>query len=181
MNGAVCYAFSQARFPRQPDPDTAAGAIDKMSEYVISAFIFGLTAGFKPGLLGIVVIQQTIEHGLRHGLKACLAPIVTDGPIIIAAFVLLTQFSDEAHFVEILGLLGGLYLLWLSLKIVRIKEINISNTLSKSKSLETAIKVNFLSPNPYSFWLTVGGTYLALGTKSQSAAFIVVSISTLVA
>lgn len=152
-----------------------------MNEYVISAFIFGLTAGFKPGPLGIVVIQQTLEHGLRHGLKACLAPIITDGPIIIVAFVLLTQFSDKTSFVGILSLVGGLYLLWLSLKIIRIKGIDISKTLSKPKSLETAIKVNLLSPNPYLFWFTVGGTYLALGTKSQSAAFIVVSIGTLVA
>lgn len=155
--------------------------ITKMNEYVISAFIFGLTAGFKPGPLGIVVIQETLEHGLRHGLKACLAPIITDGPIIIAALVVLTQFSDKTPFIGILSLVGGLYLLWLSLKIIRIKEINISNILSKPKSLETAIKVNLLSPNPYIFWFTVGGTYLALGSQSQSAAFIVVSIGTLVA
>lgn len=152
-----------------------------MNEYVISAFIFGLTAGFKPGPLGIVVIQQTLEHGLRYGLKASLAPIITDGPIIIAALVLLTQFSDKTPFIGILSLVGGLYLLWLSLKIMRIKEINISKTLSKPKSLETAIKVSLLSPNPYVFWFTVGGSYLALGTKSQIAAFIVVSIGTLVA
>ncbi len=41
-----------------------------MSEYIFSAFIFGLTAGFKPGPLGIVVIQQTLEHGLKSGIKA---------------------------------------------------------------------------------------------------------------
>ena len=152
-----------------------------MNEYVVSALIFGLTAGFKPGPLGIVVIQQTLEHGLRHGLKACLAPIITDGPIIIAALVVLTQFRDITKFIGILSFVGGLYLLWLSSKIIRIKEINVSNTLSNPKSLETAIKVTFLSPNPYLFWFTVGGAYLAPGTKSQSAAFIVVSIGTLVA
>jgi threonine/homoserine/homoserine lactone efflux protein len=154
--------------------------ITKMSEYVISAFIFGLTAGFKPGPLGIVVIQQTLEHGLKHGLKACLAPIITDGPIIIAALLVLKQFSDKTSFIGILSLVGGLYLLWLSLKIIRIKEINISKNLTNPKSLETAIKVNFLSPNPYLFWFTVGGTYLALGTPCQSVVFIVVSVGTLV-
>jgi threonine/homoserine/homoserine lactone efflux protein len=52
--------------------------------------------------------------------------------------------------------------------------------LAKPKSLETAIKVNLLSPNPYLFWFTVGGTYLVLGTQLQSIVFIVVSIGTLV-
>ncbi len=76
--------------------------------------------------------------------------------------------------------IGGIYLLWLSLKILRIKEINLSKSLGNSKSLATAIKVNFLSPYPYLFWFTVGGTYIALGTIAESTAFIVISIGTLV-
>ena len=151
-----------------------------MNEFVISAFVFGVTAGFKPGPLGIVVIQQTLEHGLKNGLKASLAPIVTDGPIIIAALLVLTQFKDISLFIGSLNLVGGLYLLWLSLKIIRIKEINISKSLGATKSLEAAIKVNLLSPNPYLFWFTVGGTYLVIGTKTQSVVFIIVSIGTLV-
>jgi threonine/homoserine/homoserine lactone efflux protein len=151
-----------------------------MNEFVISAFVFGLTAGFKPGPLGIVVIQQTLEHGLKNGLKASLAPIVTDGPIIIAALLVLTQYKNISLFIGSLSLVGGLYLLWLSLKIIRLKEINISKSLEVKKSLEVAIKVNLLSPNPYLFWFTVGGTYLAIGTNAQSMAFIIVSIGTLV-
>ena len=143
-----------------------------MNEFVISAFVFGVTAGFKPGPLGIVVIQQTLEHGLKNGLKASLAPIVTDGPIIIAALLVLTQFKDISLFIGSLSLVGGLYLLWLSLKIIRIKEINISKSLGATKSLEVAIKVTLLSPNPYLFWFTVGGTYLVIGTKTQSVVFI---------
>ncbi len=92
-----------------------------MNDFVISAFVFGVTAGFKPGPLGIVVIQQTLEHGLKNGLKASLAPIVTDGPIIIAALLVLSQFKDISLFIGSLNLVGGLYLLWLSLKIIRIK------------------------------------------------------------
>lgn len=152
-----------------------------MSEYVLSAFIFGLTAGFKPGPLGIVVIQQTLEHGFKHGVKASLAPIITDGPIILVALVVLTQFKDKVLFVGILSLIGGLYLLWLSSKILRVRQIDALESLSKPKSLETAIKVNFLNPNPYLFWFAVGGTYIVTGTRSQAAIFIMLSIGTLVA
>lgn len=151
-----------------------------MNEFALSAFIFGLTAGFKPGPLGIVVIQQTLEHGLKHGIKASLAPIITDGPIIIVALLVLTQFKDITPFVATLSFIGGLYLLWISLKIFKIKEINISAKLLQPKSLETAIKVNLLSPNPYLFWFSVGGTYLIRGTTSQSVIFVFVSITTLV-
>jgi threonine/homoserine/homoserine lactone efflux protein len=152
-----------------------------MGEYALSAFIFGLTAGFNPGPLGIVIIQQTLEHGLRSGLKACLAPIITDGPIIIAALFILGQLNDKTMFIGALSLVGGLYLLWVAFKIFRIKETNLSSELAKPNSLQIAIKVNLLNPNPYLFWFTVGGTYLALGTRIQSALFIAVAVGTLVA
>ena len=151
-----------------------------MSEYILSALIFGLTAGFKPGPLGIVVIQQTLTHGLKYGIKASLAPIITDGPIILASLFILTQFKDIALFIGILSFLGGLYLLWLSIKILKLKEINISKSLGTPTSLATAIKVNLLSPNPYLFWFTVGGAYLAQGSQAESIAFITVAIGTLV-
>jgi threonine/homoserine/homoserine lactone efflux protein len=151
-----------------------------MSEYIISALVFGLTAGLKPGPLGIVVIQQTLEHGLKSGIRASFAPIITDGPIIFATLVLLTQFKDITLFIGLLSLVGGLYLLWIAIKILKIQEINISKSLDTPKPLATAIKVSLLSPNPYLFWFTVGGTYSALGTKAESIAFIVVSIGTLV-
>ena len=107
-----------------------------MSEYIISAFIFGLTAGLKPGPLGIIVIQQTLEHGLKSGIRASLAPIITDGPIIVAALVLLTQFKDITLFVGLLSLTGGLYLLWVAIKILKTQEINISKSLLLSSSDE---------------------------------------------
>ena len=151
-----------------------------MSEFVLSAFVFGLTAGLKPGPLGIVIIQQTLTHGLKYGIRASLAPIITDGPIILAALFILTQFKDISLFTSLLSLIGGLYLFHISLKILKLKEINVSKSLGTPTSLSTAIKVNLLSPNPYLFWFTVGGAYLARGTKAESVLFVIVSIGTLV-
>ncbi len=151
-----------------------------MSEYIISTVIFGLAAGFKPGPLGIFVIKQTLQLGLKSGIRASLAPIITDGPIIVVALLLLTQFKDIMFFVGVLSLIGGLYLLWIAIQILKIQEINITKSLGTPKSLATAIKINLLSPNPYLFRFTVGGTYIAQGTKAELMIFVVVSISTLV-
>lgn len=151
-----------------------------MSEFILSAFVFGLTAGLKPGPLGIIVIQQTITNGLKHGIRASLAPIITDGPIIFAALLVFTQFKDITVFISLISLLGGLYLLWISIKIFKIKDINVSKSLGATGSLVTAIKVNLLSPNPYIFWFTVGGAYLVRGSQAESIMFVIVSIGTLV-
>ena len=103
----------------------------KMNEYALSAFIFGLTAGFKPGPLGIVVIQQTLEHGLKHGIKASLAPVITDGPIILVSLLVLSQFKEVAPFIGILSFVGGF---------TRLLEILISLILKILKEIHNKYK-----------------------------------------
>jgi threonine/homoserine/homoserine lactone efflux protein len=149
-----------------------------MNEFFFSALSFGLAAGLKPGPLGIVVIQQTLSRGLPSGVRASLAPLVTDGPIIIAALWLLSQFKSINLFAAALSLVGGLYLLWLSRKMFRVQNISISSKLGSSSSLGTAVKVNLLNPGPYLFWFTVGGSYIVRGTTTESMVFVANRVTT---
>lgn len=151
-----------------------------MTEYIISALVFGLSAGFNPGPLGVLIIQQTLENGLRHGLKASLAPIITDGPIIIFTLVFLSQFKNISAFIGVISLLGGLYLLKISAKTFTARAMNVSSGVSKPNALAIAVRINFLSPAPYLFWFTVGGTYILLGTQSEAITFVIVAVTTLV-
>ena len=151
-----------------------------MNEYVLSALIFGLTAGLQPGPLSILVVQQTLERGLIEGIKVCFAPVITDGPIIFAAVVLLSQFKDISLFIGLLSLVGGLYLCLLCVKTLQITEVSLSSSSDVRGSLLTAVKVNFLSPNPYLFWFTVGGTYFALGATNEIIVFVLLFLSALV-
>ena len=151
-----------------------------MNEFFFSALSFGLAAGLKPGPLGIVVIQQTLSRGLPSGIRASLAPLVTDGPIIIAALWLLSQFKSLNLFAAALSLVGGLYLLGLSRKMFRVQNISISSNLGSSSSLGT-VKVNLLNPGPYLFWFTVGGSYIVRGTTTESIVFVVTAIGALIA
>jgi threonine/homoserine/homoserine lactone efflux protein len=152
-----------------------------MNEFFFSALSFGLAAGLKPGPLGIVVIQQTLSPGLPSGVRASLAPLVTDGPIIIAALWFLSQFKSINLFAAALSLLGGLYLLWLLQKMFRVRNISISSKLGSDASLSTAVKVNLLNPGPYLFWFTVGGSYIVRGTTTESIVFVATAIGTLIA
>jgi threonine/homoserine/homoserine lactone efflux protein len=151
-----------------------------MSEYILSALIFGLTAGLQPGPLTILVVQQTLERGLMSGIKVSFAPVITDGPIIFAVVMVLSQFKDISLFLGLLSLVGGLYLLVLCMQILRTKVLSFSASNGSNSSLLTAIKVNFLSPNPYLFWFTVGGTFIARGTTNEAITFVVVFLGSLV-
>ena len=150
-----------------------------MNEYILSALIFGLTAGLQPGPLSILVVQQTLERGLLSGIRVSFAPIITDGPIIAAVTLVFSQFKDISVFLGLLSFVSGLYLVTLCMKILRMKDVSFSVSSSSNSSLATAIKVNFLSPNPYLFWFTVGGTYIAQGTLYEVVAFVVVFLASL--
>lgn len=152
-----------------------------MDEFFFAALSFGLTAGLKPGPLGIIVIQQTLSKGLPAGVRASLAPLVTDGPIIIAALWLLAQFKSIDLFAAVLGFLGGLYLVWLAIKLLKVRNISLAGKLNAQNSLFTAVKVNVLSPGPYVFWFTVGGSYIIRGSLLESIIFVVTAIGTLIA
>jgi hypothetical protein len=102
-----------------------------------------------------------------------MAPLITDGPIIIAALWFLSQFKSIDLFAAVLSILGGLYLLWLSQKMFRVQNISISSKLGSEASLGTAVKVNLLNPGPYLFWFTVGGSYIVRGTTTESLVFVV--------
>lgn len=152
-----------------------------MNEFFLAALSFGLAAGLKPGALGVIVIQQTLSRGLSAGVRASLAPLITDGPIIIAALLFLSQFKSIDLFAAALGLVGGAYQLWLAAKTFRVSEISLTGKLTSQRSLATAVKVNVLSPAPYLFWFTVGGSYIIRGSTAESLVFVVTSIGTLIA
>jgi threonine/homoserine/homoserine lactone efflux protein len=152
-----------------------------MNEFFFSALSFGLAGGIKPGPLGIFVIQQTLSRGLSAGVRASLAPLITDGPIIISALWLLSNFKSIDLLAAAMSLAGGIYLLWLAAKMFRIRGISLSGKLRSKGSLATAVKLNLLNPGPYLFWFAVGGSYILRGTAVQSAVFVATPIGTLIA
>ena len=151
-----------------------------MNEFFFSALSFGLAAGLKPGPLGIVVIQQTLSRGLRSGLRASMAPLITDGPIIIAALWFLSQFKS-------IDLFAAHSVFWWPVPALAVTEdVSCSKYLyivqvGFDASLGTAVKVNLLNPGPYLFWFTVGGSYIVRGTTTESLVFVVTAIGTLIA
>jgi threonine/homoserine/homoserine lactone efflux protein len=151
-----------------------------MLEFAVAAAVFGLVAGVNPGPLGIVVIHQTLENGLAAGLRASLAPLITDGAII--AFVLLfqKQVREIDTFVSVVSILGSLFLLVMAVKMLRQRHNRLGERLSGAQSIATAVKVNLLSPNPYIFWFTVGGAYILRGSPAEVLVFVSVAIGTLV-
>ena len=147
-------------------------------ELVIAALTLGITAGQKPGPLGIYVIHQTLLHGARSGLLASFAPFVSDGPIILGSFLLVNSFKQFDIFITLISVLGALYIAFIAIRLIIASPLS-QQPLSAPSSFLTAVKINLLNPAPYIFWSTVGGTYLLQNDLPHAALFAFLFLTTL--
>lgn len=147
-------------------------------EIIIAALTLGITAGLKPGPLGIYVIHQTLLNGPRSGLFASFAPFVSDGPIILGSFLLINSFKQFDLFITLISVLGALYIAFIAIKLLLVNPVAQQAETSPS-SFITAVKINLLNPAPYLFWSTVGGTYLLQNDLGDAALFALLFLTTL--
>ena len=147
-------------------------------ELIIAALTLGITAGLKPGPLGIYVIHQTLVHGARSGLLASFAPFVSDGPIILGSFLLVNSFKQFDLFITLISVMGALYIAFIAVRLILAGPVPQQAATAPSSFL-TAVKINLLNPAPYIFWSTVGGTYLVRNDIQDAAVFAILFLATL--
>ncbi|MCU0560666.1 MAG: LysE family transporter [Desulfobacterales bacterium] len=118
--------------------------------------LLGLAAGFSPGPLTVLVIGETLRHGLRSGLQVAIAPILTDIPIILMAMLALERLLGWPFALGAVSLAGGAFLLWLGYRSLRVAGVDIPAAGGEPHSIRKGIAINLLNPNPYVFWVSVG-------------------------
>ena len=125
---------------------------------LISGIVLGFAAGIAPGPLLALVISETLQHGVRSGLKVALAPLITDLPIVVVTLVFLAQLSDLRVILGFISVFGAGFIAYLGWEAVRFRPGDVAMAgASQERSLQKAILANALSPHPYLFWLSVGG------------------------
>ena len=125
--------------------------------FLTTGSILGLSAGFAPGPLLTLVVAETLQHGMKAGVRVALAPILTDLPIIILTLFFLAKLSRFHHVLGAISILGACFILYLGIKNIKTTGVNPEQDPSPLRSLQKGIFVNALSPYPYLFWFTVGG------------------------
>ncbi len=138
--------------------------------YFLQGATLALSATIMPGPFQAYLLSQALKNGWKSTLPAALAPLVTDGPIIALVLLVLTQTPQR--FLDLLRILGGLFILYLARGIF----LNLrtpSPAMEPSddaarQSLFNAIVMNALNPNPYIFWGVVAGPILLSGWREST-------------
>lgn len=128
---------------------------DPMS-YALAGAALGLSAGLSPGPLLTLVLSQTLAHGPREGVKVALAPVVTDAPILLAAWLVLSRFSHSPAVLGLLSLAGACLLLRYGYECLLAPPPDAADPDKAPRSLLRGVAANFSNPHPYLFWTTVG-------------------------
>jgi threonine/homoserine/homoserine lactone efflux protein len=140
-----------------------------MIEYLGKGTLLGLGAGFAPGPLLVLVISETIRHGIREGIKVSAAPLLTDIPILLVSLFILSKLSAVDALLGILSMAGAGFILYLGWEGLKVKPIHIDPSQTVSNALRKGVITNALNPHPYVFYMTVGGPIL-IRALDQSAA-----------
>lgn len=131
-----------------------------INEFLLSGIILGFAAGISPGPLMAMIVSESIQHGSREGIKVALSPLVTDFLIVSSILLILSHFGNQDFVIAIISLSGAVYLIYLGISSFRSENNDLDITIKKRDSLKKGILVNFLSPHPYLFWITIGGPIL---------------------
>jgi len=148
-----------------------------MINFLTIGTILGLSAGFAPGPLLTLVISETLQHGVKSGVKVALAPIITDLPIVILTLFILAKLSNFHSVLGIISLIGGFVILFMGYESIRTKKVELNLQEARPKSLAKGILVNTLNPHPYIFWLSVGAPILTKAMNQSIIATLVFIVS----
>ena len=133
-----------------------------LGSYFVQGGGYGLAAAAQPGAFQTFVISQTLANGWRRTLPAALAPLISDGPILVLMLLILTRLPEWTR--GLLHLASGVFILYLAWSAVaawrKFDPTGFAAPAGGQRSLLKAAVMNLISPGPYIFWGLVAGPVL---------------------
>jgi threonine/homoserine/homoserine lactone efflux protein len=131
--------------------------------YFLQGAGLGFSASVTPGPFLAFLMAQTLKNGWKRTLPASLAPLLSDGPIVILVLLVLTQ--TPAWLLSVLQVAGGLFILYLAKGALFARP---APETPNPELMAEAAHHNFvkaalmytLSPGPYIFWSLIAGPFV---------------------
>jgi threonine/homoserine/homoserine lactone efflux protein len=133
--------------------------------FLFSGVVFGLSGGLTPGPLLTLVISETLKHDIKEGIKVSIAPLLTDLPIVLITLLVLSRLSSMLPVLGVVSLLGCAFLTYLGFESITFRGVDIELEQVKPHSVKKGVITNFLNPNPYMFWFTIGAPLVLKALK----------------
>lgn len=119
--------------------------------------VLGVSGGLAPGPLTALVLTQTLRHGAREGVKVAMAPLLTDGPLLVASALAVSALAEVDAVLAGVSLVGAAYLAWLAWETWHAELPAAAEAEGHPGSVRKAVLTNVLNPHAWLFWIAVGG------------------------
>ena len=140
-------------------------------EPIQDGILAGLWLSVLVGPLVVIIVQNTLAKGIKHGFLTLLGIWISDLIYIVATYTLLskvTAVQRSAFFTESIGLFGGIIVLIIGIGILlnKPKELDFNEQPSNSKrdvfvSIFQGFSVNTFNPFTITFWTGATSTAIA--------------------
>jgi threonine/homoserine/homoserine lactone efflux protein len=153
----------------------------------VSGFLLGFPNAAVPGPFQAYLLSQTVKNGWKSTLPVALAPLLSDGPIIVLVLFVLSRLGQQT--LGVIQTVGAGFIFYLAYGAYRsFREVrdNPPRRETGNPSNHGILKgalMNCLNPAPYIFWSVVGGPILLQGFKDANGggvAFLVGFYGTLI-
>jgi threonine/homoserine/homoserine lactone efflux protein len=142
-----------------------------MASYIVAGATYAFACAVQPGPFLAFLIARTMSAGWRRTLPACLAPLLSDGPIIVIVLVVLSRITDRLS--NGLRVAGGLFLCYLAAGAFKswreYRQETAPQVARTGRTVFEAALVNLLNPNPYLGWSLVTGPLLIKGWRESAS------------
>lgn len=133
-----------------------------MALYLAQGAALGFGAAVAPGPFQAFLASRSLRGGARRSLPLALAPLASDGPVVL--LVVATLSRAPGWLLRGLELAGGVFLLWLAYSSWRALASGPGGPPAADEraggSFLRAALVNALGPGPWVYWSTVTGPIL---------------------
>lgn len=149
-----------------------------MLESIFIGCGFAFAAAIQPGPLQAFLLSSVAQTGWKRTLPAALAPLLSDGPIVLLVLLVLNNIPEAMS--RVLRAAGGaflIYLAWASYRQWRKQSAaDLAAHASPPRTLFQAALVNLLNPNPYLGWsLVMGPAVMAAWRQNPASAVALVA------
>ena len=134
-----------------------------------TSFLVGLSGAVSPGPLLAFNIRETVRRGFLAGPYVAAGHSILELAVVVALALGLTQLLDSEPVVAAIGILGGLFLLWMGWGMLRDPGRGAPGTAGHHHPMTQrgvrepvvgGILVSLSNPYWAIWWVTVGATFM---------------------
>lgn len=150
-----------------------------MTHALILGSLLGLFSGMVPGPFTALIAATALKGGFWSAFRIGVVPLVTETLVMGVTALVLSQLPGTV--LRWMGLVGGLFIFYLAVRIWRDADGSEPTTGDKGPASEERVPKNardvfeggvlaVLSPTPWVFWLLVGGPLFLASWRDSWAA-----------